>query len=207
MKSLWQLFFMSIKIAVRERRSLFNFWKDFVKSDPLGHAAVDTYPDQPYLDWQYENWQKTTIKCDNPARFTEAVDMMVRAMRAWRANDASMNLSNHQGITTSDAKVVEDLFRNLTDPRGEVRHEQWLNAISSGRFSFGPQSLSYIGKDKGSWKEVALRTAKATDTGLELFTYSSSFLYSDWKLFHDALQTHRSDVVHDILPKYGICAA
>jgi hypothetical protein len=32
-------------------------------------------------------------------------------------------------------------------------------------------------------------------------------LKSDWKHFHDALQAHRQDVLHDVLPRYGICAA
>ena len=34
-----------------------------------------------------------------------------------------------------------------------------------------------------------------------------SFLISDWKMFHDALQAHRFEVIHEILPKYGISAA
>jgi hypothetical protein len=30
---------------------------------------------------------------------------------------------------------------------------------------------------------------------------------SNWKLFHDALQFHRLDILNDVPPKYGICAA
>jgi hypothetical protein len=47
----------------------------------------------------------------------------------------------------------------------------------------------------------------ATDTGREEFPLNDSFMKSNWKHFHDALQAHRFDVLHDILPKYGICAA
>ncbi len=36
---------------------------------------------------------------------------------------------------------------------------------------------------------------------------TKEFLKSDWKLFHDAIQEHRLTVLHDILPKYGICVA
>jgi hypothetical protein len=33
------------------------------------------------------------------------------------------------------------------------------------------------------------------------------FLGSRWKMFHDAAQAHRLDVLQVILPRYGICAA
>ena len=103
--------------------------------------------------------------------------------------------------------MVESLFRNLRNPSGEARHDRWLAAIAAGAFSFGKQDLEYRGKGQGSWKETALGTIRLTDTGYELFPYRPDFLLSDWKLFHDAIQAHRSDVVHGILPRYGICAA
>ena len=34
-----------------------------------------------------------------------------------------------------------------------------------------------------------------------------SLITSNWKRFHDALQAHRFDLIHDILPRYGISAA
>jgi hypothetical protein len=43
--------------------------------------------------------------------------------------------------------------------------------------------------------------------GRREYKYRESFLISNWKLFHDALQLHHLTVAHDILPNYGICAA
>jgi len=37
--------------------------------------------------------------------------------------------------------------------------------------------------------------------------YQPEFLGSNWKLLHDALQTHRARLLHDVLPPYDICAA
>ena len=34
-----------------------------------------------------------------------------------------------------------------------------------------------------------------------------AFLESNWKRFNDAIQCHRLYIVHDILPRYGICVA
>ena len=57
------------------------------------------------------------------------------------------------------------------------------------------------------WKEKALGTEKTVDSKGEVFPYKPEFLKSGWKLFHDAIQAHRFAVIHDILPRYGICAA
>ena len=62
--------------------------------------------------------------------------------------------------------------------------------------------LDYIEKGPGSWKHAALGEKEEG-----IHKYAPSFLTSDWKRFHDALQQHRFDVIHHILPSYGICVA
>lgn len=47
----------------------------------------------------------------------------------------------------------------------------------------------------------------AQDVDDEPFTSKDSFLTRDWKRFHDAQHAHRFDVIHEILPQYGISAA
>ncbi len=206
-KALIQLIVTSVKIAYKEHRSLFKFWHDFFSGNPLGHAEVDVFPDLPYLQWQYTDWTGKLIVRNNPADYLHAFNMMTKAMQAWRANNASFNLTQYPGISSADLKALDKLIQQSTDPDGEVRHRQWCKAIKEGVFSFGPAKLTYTPKGQGSWKDKALGTTKHIDTGFEKYHYSPSFLSSDWKLFHDALQCHRSDIVHDVLPVYGICAA
>ena len=71
---------------------------------PLGHGAALSYPDQPYLVWQYKNGEKKPriIKRDNPAIFIDAVDKMCRAMYCYRVKDESMNLDSAPGIPAKD---------------------------------------------------------------------------------------------------------
>ncbi|QOJ22313.1 MAG: hypothetical protein HRU78_00520 [Gammaproteobacteria bacterium] len=83
----------------------------------------------------------------------------------------------------------------------------WLERIATGYFDFPPVNLTYSAKGPGSWKYEALGTLKVTDGKDEKFEIRSSFLTSNWKLFHDALQLHRFYVIHELLPRYGICAA
>lgn len=202
-----QLFAKAAEVMWRERRWPADYIQAFLKKSPVGHAAADVYPDQPYLSWRYTNFEGKAIQRDNPATFSNALDMMVRAMQAWRAGDADMQLEFQPGIAKTDALIAHGLFRNLTAIDGEDRRNEWIKAIAEGQFSFGKEVPNYVAKGPGSWKDQALGTIKETDTGLERFAYSDSFLRSDWKMFHDAIQSHRSDVVHEILPAYGICAA
>lgn len=206
-KAIFQLLAASFLMAIRERKSPLKYWQDFLRRDPLGHAAADTFPDQPYLNWRYEDWNRETVIRNNPSTFMLAFNMMVRAMQAWRAGDETMSLDNYPGMTAADFAALEKLVKNITDPDGEVRHNEWCEAIAKGVFSFGAVTLEYKAKGVGSWKEAALGTTKHEDSGFETYHYTPAFLSSNWKQFHDALQSHRADVVHDVLPRYGICAA
>ncbi len=174
---------------------------------PLGHGAALSHPDRPSLVWQYEDNQGKIVKRDNPEIFMEAVDRMCRAMQCFRLGDVEMDLSRAEGLPVKDAKKILKLIKSIKGDSGEDRHEKWLSEIRSGSFSFGAEEIDYIAKGKGSWKWRAIGQQAAADTGREEFTYKKSFLTSNWKLFHDGLQAHRHAILHDVLPKYGICAA
>ena len=88
--------------------------------------------------------------------------------------------------------------------KGDDRHAEWVQAIRGGAFGFGAVALAdYQPRGSASWKAQAL----GTSFDLPVHRYQAEFLKSDWKMFHDAILAHRFHVVHDILPKYGICAA
>jgi hypothetical protein len=206
-KAFFSLISFSIQFALREQKSPITYWEDFFSRTPLGHARADVYPDQPYLHWKYTDYSGRVVIRDNPATFMQAVDHMTRAMQAWIANDPTMTVQNYPGLPAQDRQEIERLFRTETEIDGNVRHENWLAAIAAGRFSFGKQELRYIAKGEGSWKQPALGTTREKDNGLERYLYRPDFLKSHWKLFHDSVHAHRNDVVREILPKYGICAA
>lgn len=189
-----------------------SFWKKIAsfflsESFPLGHGAALSYPDRPSLIWKYENGFDELIERDNSKMFTEAADKMCRAMKCFRNKDLSMDLDSVTGLPDKDKNKISSLLKSIKGDDGEVRHAKWIAEIERGTFSFGPASPDYIAKGKGSWKYKSIGQVAAADTGREIFPYRKTFLKSNWKQFHDALQAHRFDVVHDVLPKYGICAA
>jgi len=166
----------------------------------LGHGRAYIFPDMPFLSWEYVNGHNKKISRDNADIFCEAADGLCKAMKRYilKSPDAAVT-----GLNTADMAQIRKLFTDLKMKEGADRHEVWLRVIGQGVFSFGPATIAYAEDGKGSWKADALGTSR----DMPEYVYSDSFLISNWKLFHDALQLHRITVAHDILPRYGICAA
>jgi hypothetical protein len=169
---------------------------------PLGHGRANVFPDIPFLKWTYKNGAGTAIMRDNPADFQDAAEHMCRAMRRFIASDPD---ANAEGLSSNTKTKIVELLHTITKEKGNDRNEQWLKAIREGAFtSFGQAAIEdYNPRGNKSWKAQALGTSH----DLPVHQYFPDFLKCDWKLFHDAILAHRFHVIHDILPRYGICAA
>jgi len=154
----------------------------------------------PFLSWKYKNGHGIEVLRNNTDIFCEAADALCKAMKRYRLKDPDAAVT---GIEDGDMKQIRKLFTDNKSKEGEDRHREWLKALEQGLFSFGPATISYAEDGKGSWKADALKSSK----DMPKYPYNNSFLASNWKRFHDALQLYRITVSHDILPKYGICAA
>lgn len=180
-------------------------YKALSKRFPMGHGAALECPDKPYLKWSYKNGIKGSKRVvrDNTEIFITAVQSIVGQLMLFRTK-LKLEVPDYN---QADENKIKENFERFTDKDGHNRHQKWLASISNGDFSFGAVDLEYIPKGRGSWKYQAIGQEKEIDLFGDEFEYNNSFLSSNWKLFHDALQAHRFDVIHDVLPKYGICVA
>jgi hypothetical protein len=169
---------------------------------PLGHGRAQTFPDMPFLKWKYKNGQGVTVERDNPKDFLEAADHMCIAMKRYIAGDPVAVVTGLSDITRQQ---IGNMFIGTTLEDGEERHQKWLAAIRNGYFTVcGKVDINdYFARGSDSWKADAL----GSSFDLPVTPYPKDFLTKPWKLFHDAIQAHRFNVVYNILPKYGICAA
>jgi hypothetical protein len=168
---------------------------------PLGHGRANIFPDMPFLDWRYVNGHHSTeIVRTNTEDFCDAADHLCMAMKRYIRCDADAQVT---GIEATDMKCIKDMFLGTKDKEGKTRHEKWLKAIAEGKFSFGAEQIGYEARGANSWKAKAL----GVSYDMHVHNYSEDFLSSDWKMFHDAVHAHRFQVIHNILPRYGICAA
>lgn len=171
---------------------------------PMGHIAAFDYPDLPYLRWTYKQRDGHAVERNNTKEFTTAAENMCVVMQRYRTGSARANVP---GLSSSQREKIASVLATASDEDGKARHKQWLRLISDGYFEFPPVKLTYRDKNLGSWKHQALGTRRSIDRRSDIFPYDPSFLRSDWKLFHDALMAHRFYIIHELLPKYGICAA
>jgi len=198
---------LSIAILKNEKLSFMDEKKSQGLSDrfPMGHGAALECPDKPYLIWSYTNGLGEKIERNNTDIFMNAVRTMIGELSRYRYElDNEANLPNP---TDSDYTKIEENFKSFISPEGDKRWEEWIVSIGNGDFSFGPQKLDYIPKGSGSWKYKAINQQSFFDNIRDRFDYKDGFLDSDWKLFHDALQEHRLTIIHDVLPRFGICVS
>lgn len=169
---------------------------------PLGHGRALAFPDMPFLRWEYRNGRGKLIRRDNPADFIEAAEHMCIAMRRFRLGNPDADVT---GLTAPTRSQIENMFTGTLFEDGDKRHRVWLDAIRNGAFNVcGKIDIDdYLPRGVDSWKTAALSTSDE----LPVYGYQGNFLGSHWKHFHDAVQAHRFNVIYNILPKYGICAA
>jgi len=168
----------------------------------LGHGQALSNPDLPYESWSYTNGLGDTVVRNNPIDFVTAADELCKVYQRYIAGDASAEV---HGLSEGLKFNISVCFKEFTQSKGEERHARWLSAIQEDFFGFGKETVSYIPKGEGSWKHQALGTIKAQ--GDEEYAFTSDFITSNWKYFHDAAKKHRLAIIDDILPRYGICVA
>jgi hypothetical protein len=170
---------------------------------PVGHAAALTCPDMPFLKWSFVRENGQTVERDNPSDFLAATRGMFNMARRYLAKDFSLPDAE---LPAEDLALIDKLLRGTILIAGEDRHPIWLEAIRQGRFSFGPAEVTYVDQGPQSWKMQALGEDPDDEDGVS-FVFTEKFLGSDWKNFHDAVQHHRLFILHDLLPKVGLCAS
>lgn len=177
-----------------------GIWRDFLDDaiPPLGHGRADVFPDMPFLVWEYKNGRGEKIVRENPKDFLAAAEAMTKAMQRYRGVAET-------GLPDADRNAIANNLNAFIDKDGKKRHGKWVESIKNGDIpSLGNETIAYaIGDRKGAWKYEALGTSH----DLPVYEWRDEFLTSNWKLFLDAIQAHRFHLLHDILPKYGICAA
>lgn len=165
---------------------------------PLGHGAVLTYPDLPYLQWKYKNYAGAEVNRDNPADFVDAAESIYKAMQRYRLGNAQAAVAS---FTSEFKEMLLARFVAINDEDPEKRNNKWLKMFKDGDWGFRAD----IAYDEDLWRKGALK--KSEKLFPNPYLYSDKFMTSPWKLFNDALKDHYYFINSNLLYAYGICAA
>ena len=172
----------------------------FAEAIPIGHGAVATYPDRPYLEWSYEYEDKDfwggghKVTRDNGKDFLEACEKLFGLLKDFlKDNDEH---SDGDGKNWDDIKdVVENIV--LTEGTMDQRIDLWRNALTSGSLANNQEVDKHLHYNEKKWSvgEIVMH-----------YQNHNSVAQFDPCLFYIAAWKHRQYVLRELLPEVGILA-
>ena len=163
-----------------------------VATGALGHGAVGTYPDRPFLRWRFnfKKDQKNSGWRDNPATFLEGCEKLHKAFSGY-AHKAGVSKNPVQFKTIK--KKVDTILRLERAKEGRI--EAWIDAIESGSL-FKKEKHEAVHYSKHDWEQQR--------TDFEDLDNSHQMIGKEVYQFHQAATYHRDYTLKHLLPKHGI---
>jgi hypothetical protein len=166
----------------------------------LGHGAVATFPDQPFLRWRYsyqraDLWgaDATVVDRNNPGDFLEgsrALHSMFKEFSARRPDLADT-------VARRDFDAIEEMVAAIvaTPAERDERSDQWKRALAEGQFT-GATGETVPDYDPFAWRAqlASLSSLNSPSEALGVPAYR----------FQQAAAMHRQFVLRELLPKHGI---
>lgn len=171
-----------------------RFASIFTGASDLGHGAVLTYPDRPYLCWsfEYEDGRESSPR-NNAVTFLEACEALY--FRFAQFSQVYYDGQNQPAVTWDS---IKDQVKAILEKEGSgnERADYWVAAIEAGEFPG-----IYVPKvyDENEWL-----------TKIELLPSlegACSFQQSDPYKFFVAADYHRNYILKRLLPSYGLMVA
>ena len=185
--------------------SLLEEWKAEVVSEivehatgGLGHAGVMTYPDRPYLVWEFEyedqseGGRKGRKHRDNPTTFHEGARSLHKAFSKAppRLGRSKTSPKHWRDISEHIRKVIE------TPGLKAERIASWQSLMESG----------LLGGEKGETIAVYTPEGKEWNAARKRLSEKTSEEALDEPVyqFYQAAALHRVYVLRDLLPEHGL---
>ena len=168
-----------------------------IASGALGHGAVATYPDRPYLVWnfKYEKPKRNSGTRNNPATFLEGCEALYKMFRKFAENNSKYAESSYTQFSSIKSEVEKILF---TQANKKGRIKAWQNAVKNGKL--------YQNAGEGIFKydEKILHNQR---NSLDKKKNSRIALNKNVYRFYQAASVHRNFVLRTLLPRHGLVVA
>jgi len=168
-------------------------WLAETLSGALGHGAVATYPDRPYLKWgfEYEYPEKREETRDNTITFLEGCEELHSMFKKFgKANPETADGDDVEFKTIRDA--VKSILEYQASKDGRVK--KWCEIAKTGDISGNGYDIPDY--DPQPWlKEAAILNREEN---------SENALSKDIYKFYRAASYHRHFVLRQLLPSYNL---
>jgi len=167
-------------------------------SGALGHGAVATFPDQPYLEWSYdyehpEMTGTALIERQNANDYMEAAEALHTMFRKF-AEAADIYADGKGPMEFADIRNA--LRAIVTQPVDkDARIAAWKKALADGKLTKAPDT-ALTDYDFADWRQQTLMLGSLADpqaaSGVPVYH------------FHQAAAIHKYYVLRDLLPEHGV---
>lgn len=173
-------------------------------SGALGHGAVLTFPDQPYLHWHFVYEERGDDYKDRPGQEYDRENQKhyLNACRELydmfkKFGKSRKDFSDDQGPVDFDGKMQDHIKGILTVEEGKTgRSAAWIQAVKDGKLYAGEEIPPY---DQKSWDR-----ARDGFPGLE--DEARAVEYPVYRFFQ-AASLHRHYVLRELLPANRLVVA
>jgi hypothetical protein len=174
-------------------------WLAETVSGALGHGAVATYPDRPYLKWsfKYEYPKKNRnvkMQRDNPKTFLEGSQALHQMFTQF--GKLNQKHSNNDGLMfkTIKSEVAKIISKQVWK---EERIKEWKSAANKGLL--GQLKFTIPNYDPKNWLQEAAEMNLGKDSKMAL----TSNLFR----FYQAASINRQFVLRELFPGCGLVVA
>ena len=163
-------------------------------SGALGHGAVATFPDQPYLKWSFSYESSNEISNrNNPQTFLEGCEHLYIKLRKFSDLYYSSEKPKH-----SDFSKIKKYIKEILSFYGDEtkRVDQWIEYIRSNKL-FDTSKEEFLHYNATEWENQKM-------TQFHSLQHSAEMVNLPIYKFHQATDYHRHYTLKQLLPKYGI---
>jgi len=165
----------------------------------VGHGAVATFPDQPFLHWRYRYERPDLLSTDAAVERNNAADYLdgCRAVHALLSNFVSIRPDIADPAAKRSFDAIADVLKPLLTFPGDrdARIALWKRVIGEGGFS-GTPGDGLPDYAAGTWRQALADLKDIADP--------SDALRVPAYRFQQAAAMHRQYMLRELLPKHGL---
>lgn len=164
-------------------------------SGALGHGPVSTYPDRPFLEWEftYEQDGLPSGHRSNPGTFLEACRKLHQFFENVAINNPSQAVSTAQEFEEIESKVVE-ILQHQGNKQGRI--DAWQQAAMDGTFGDNVSAKIPVYSARlwrAEWDQMKVDPV-----------VGDVVLGTNIMKFYQAAAFHRNYVLRELLPQSGL---
>jgi predicted transcriptional regulator len=158
----------------------------------LGHGAVGTYPDRPFLKWRFtfKKNNRDSDWRDNPSTYLQACKKLHKAFSDYAVKTGTSKNPVAFGSIKEKIKSILCL-----EKAKEERIEAWIEAIDSGDL-FKKEDREALFYSKHDWEQQK--------DDFEDLENANEMIQKEVYQFHQAAIYHRDYTLKQLLPRHGI---